>query len=99
MSFKTAQEAKICFAKYGLKVGFGVKLYRERHESKWLNCINEGPCKFYKHGGDRKRKKTTKRNMCKAAIWLKKVRDESGSIVSYTIDYVNLNHNHKLLLS
>jgi hypothetical protein len=30
---------------------------------------------------------------------LKKVRDQNGSIVSYTIDYVNLNHNHKLLPS
>jgi hypothetical protein len=63
------------------------KLYKRR-------CM-----KFYRPGEDRKRKKMTKRNMCKAAILLKKVRDQSGSIVSYTTDYVNLNHNHKLLPS
>jgi hypothetical protein len=99
MSFKTAQEQRLFFSKYGEKVGFGVKLYRERPESKWVNCIKEGSCKFYKPDEDHKRKKMTKRNMCKAAIQLKKVRDQNGSIVSYTIDYVNLNHNHKLLPS
>jgi hypothetical protein len=99
MNFKTPQEAKKFLAKYSEKVGFGVKLYRERPKSKWVNCIKEGACKFYKPGEDRKRKKITKRNMCKAAILLKKVRDQSGSIVSYSIDYVNLNHNHELLQS
>jgi hypothetical protein len=32
MSFKTTQEANNLFAKYGEKVGFGVKFYRERPE-------------------------------------------------------------------
>jgi hypothetical protein len=40
MNFKTPQED--FFAKYGENVGFGAKLYRERLESKWVNCIKEG---------------------------------------------------------
>ncbi|RLN33561.1 hypothetical protein C2845_PM03G30510 [Panicum miliaceum] len=99
MSFKTQADAKKFFARYGQEVGFGVKLYRSRPESKWVNCIHEGESKYYKLGEDRKRKKTSKRVKCKAAIWKKKVRGSDGGVLSYTVDYVNLDQNHSLLHS
>ncbi|RLN42729.1 hypothetical protein C2845_PM01G42410 [Panicum miliaceum] len=52
MSFKTQADAKKYFARYGQEVGFGVKLYRSRPESKWVNCIREGASKYYKPGQD-----------------------------------------------
>lgn len=97
MIFKTVKEAKAFYARYGQEVGFGVKLYRSRPGSKWINCHREGTCKSKVQ--DRKRKKTTKRCECNAAMRLKKVLGPDGKIDSYIVDYVNLHHNHQFLPS
>lgn len=99
MSFKTPKEAKDFFARYGQEVGFAVKLYRSRPDSKWVNCHREGTCTSQPPAEERKRKKTTKRCECAAAIRMKKVRGADGKVESYTVDYVNLIHNHELLPS
>lgn len=99
MVFKTVQDAKDFFVKYGQEVGFGVKLYRSYKDYKWINCNKEGSCTFHKKGEDRKRNKTTKRVSCKCGMKMKMIRDEEGNVSSYVVVYVKLHHNHTFLPS
>jgi hypothetical protein len=99
MQFRTVDDAYGFYAHYAEVVGFGIKKYREKRGSKWLNCVKEGKCKFHKEGGKRVRKKTTKRTGCLARLKLKKVYGDDRKLWCVVIELANLNHNHNFLPS
>lgn len=99
MRFRSIEAAHAFYRDYADAVGFGIKLYRGKKRSKWMNYVREGKCKPKLKGDKRVRKKTSKRVGCKAGIKLRKVFAEDGSLQCVVIDLVNHCHNHPLLPS
>jgi hypothetical protein len=42
MTFSNVDEAYQYYSRYAYEVGFPLKIYRERKNCKWLNCLMEG---------------------------------------------------------
>ena len=65
-------EAYNFYSQYAYEVGFPLKKYRERKNSKWLNCSMEGKNAERVAGNPRIHNTCSKRTQCKAGMKLKK---------------------------
>ena len=94
MRFSSFDKAKEFYNRYARHSGFGIKIGHHNNKNRYLQCTREGMHKSSVDETQRKRVNNIKRCGCKARIRLKEKAD--GSCV---IQDINLEHNHRLLIS
>ena len=92
--FSSYKEAYDFYNTYAKHTGFGIKKGQTNRNRRYLRCVCEGKHISAVADGDRQRDKLSKRTGCRAFMRLKE-RDDGSCVVKD----INVNHNHKLVLT
>lgn len=94
MRFDNFEKAKEFYNRYARHSGFGTKIGQHNGNNRYLQCTREGKHISNISDPERQRMNSSKRCGCKAKLRLKEKPDGT-----FVIEDMQLEHNHRLLLT